>query len=720
MFAWLGRSIIKLRWAIVVMALAIYAIGIGWGSGLFDEVTDGGYVNPEAPSVQAAEDIADEFGNQTADIIVVYSSEQMVVEHPEFSAAAEEQLAHIAQLEEVANVTSHYSTGMDEFVSHDSQSTFAIVNLAGNGADNERAHTFDEISDEFQAAGLTTELGGEAAIFHDINEQVQSDLIIAELFSLPLLLLVMVLVFGAMVAASMPLVIAGMSILGGFTVARVIAQYADVSVFAVNIITILGLGMSIDYSLFVLKRFREELAQGRSKRAAIINTVTTAGRTVGISGLIIVVSMVGLLFIPLGVLHGIAYGVMAAVGVAMLGAMVVLPALLYFLGDRVDKLAFPWQRKKRDATTGFWSKVGAVVMKRPVFVLVGVTALMALMASPAWSAAFGSVDERMLPDGTESRHVSESLANDYPGGEFHQISVLVSGGGEVAGGQAMSAIDGLDGVVSTQPIDGNADATLLQVTYDIDPFASEARDMVSDIRDLSITGTEISVAGQPAELSDTFSDILDNLPLLAAYVIGITMLILFLAFGSVILPIKAVVVNFISLAAAIGVVVWIFQDGNLSGFLGFDASGYLDPTNMILMAVILFALSTDYEVFLLSRVREEWDNGADNETAVLRAMQRTGSIITAAAAVLIIVVGAITFSGVVFMKMLGLGMALAIFLDATVVRMLLVPATMRLLGRSNWWAPRPLQRFYAKYGIKEEVAVSEPETTKKPEPVSTK
>ncbi|QSB06962.1 MMPL family transporter [Natronoglycomyces albus] len=719
MFAALGKTVIKVRWLIVAMTVAIYAVGAAWGTGLFDDVSDGGFVNPDAPSVVATERITETFGSQDADVIVLYSSPDLTVEDPQFAVSASEQLDLIAALPEVSSVTSYFNTGAEAFVSTEGNATFATIGLSG-GSENELAATFDSIKHHFAADGLDTALGGGAAIFHDINTQVQDDLITAELFSLPLLLLIMVLVFGALVAASMPLMIAGMAILGGFTVTRIIAQFTDVSIFAVNVITIIGLGMSIDYSLFVLKRFREELAAGRDKRTAVLNTVATAGRTVGVSGLIIILSMVGLLFVPLPFLHGIAYGVMAAVGVAMLGAMVVLPAVLYLLGHRVDKLAFPWTNKKRATDTGFWSRVGDVVMRRPVFVLVGVTALLALMASPVLSAAFGGVDERVLPAGTESRTVTETLASDFPGGHLNQMSVMLDGGTENILDQAVHEISLLRGVHSVQPVNGNGEATLLQVSYDLDPFSAQARDLASDLRELDLAGTEVIVAGGPAELTDTFEDILDNLPYMAAYVVGITMLLLFFAFGSIILPIKAVLMNFISLAAAIGVVVWIFQDGNLSTMLGFDASGYLEPSNIILMAVILFALSTDYEVFLLSRVREEWDNGADNRTAVLRAMQRTGGIITAAAAVLIVVVGAITFSGVVFMKMLGLGMALAIFLDATVVRMLLVPSTMRLLGRANWWVPGPLAKLYAKYGLKEGPDAPIPSQEGKPELVSSR
>ncbi|THV31272.1 MMPL family transporter [Glycomyces paridis] len=709
MYSLIGRATIKARWFIVAGMAAVFAIGATWGLGVFDEFTDGGFVSSEAPSVRDAQAIEDEFGSIGAEVVVLYSSDTLTADDPEFAAAVQGAVEEIRGLDEVASVTSYYDTQLPSFVSEDGHRTFAAISLAG-ASEEERAGVFSGIEEELREAGATAglevTLGGGAAVFADLTEQVQHDLEIAEMISMPILLLIMIIVFGALVAASLPLLIGGMSILGGFAITRVVTEFTDVSVFAANVITIIGLGMSIDYSLFVLRRFREELAAGRDKRDAVLNTVATAGRTVMVSGLIIVLSMGGLLLVDVPFLHGIAYGVMSAVGVAMLSALVALPALLYLLGHRVDKGRLPFTGKRRaprpQADTGFWHGLAAGVMRRPVLVLLPVLAFMALLASPILDVQFGGVDERDMPKDSESRVVTETLANDFPGGEEETFQVMVEGGGAAAAEAATAALAGLDHVDGVRPAaEPTADAVLLEVLYDLDPFSAEARDLIEDARGVEVDGAELFITGGASDRVDMLDAIGEGLPYMLGYIVIVTMVVLFLAFGSIVLPVKAVLMNAVSLGAALGVVAWIFGEGHLSGLLDFTPSGYIDPSNLLLMIALLFALATDYEVFLLSRVREEWDRGADNRTAVLRGMQSTGSIITAAALILIVVVGAFAFSGITFMKMIGLGMAIAILLDATVVRMLLVPATMRLLGRANWWVPGPLGRLYSKYGIKE-------------------
>jgi RND superfamily putative drug exporter len=342
-----------------------------------------------------------------------------------------------------------------------------------------------------------------------------------------------------------------------------------------------------------------------------------------------------------------------------------------------------------------------------VLVLLPVLAVMALLASPILGVQFGGVDERDMPEDAESRVVTETIAADFPGGGEEEFQVMVVGD-SAAVAEAQTELEGLDHVDGVQPVDSTGDAVLFKVRYDLDPFSADARQLIEDSRAIDVAGADLYITGGASDRVDMLEAIGEGLPYMLGYIVIVTMIVLFLAFGSILLPLKAVLMNAVSLGAALGVVVWIFQEGNLSGLLDFTPSGYIDPSNLLLMIALLFALATDYEVFLLSRVREEWDRGADNRTAVLRGMQSTGSIITAAAAILIVVVGAFAFSGIVFMKMIGLGMAVAILLDATVVRMLLVPATMRLLGRANWWVPGPLGRLYSKYGIKESDAAAAP------------
>ncbi len=719
MYSLIGRAVIKARWFIVAGMVAVFAIGSTWGVGVFDEFTDGGFVSAEADSVTDAEAIEAEFGATGADVVILYESTALTVDDPDFQAAVTGAVADIAALPGVDAVTSYYDTGAEAFVSTDRHATFAAVTLAGGTSEEALAAGYESVRDDLREAGdtdgLDVSLGGGAAVFHDINAQVQDDLLLAEMISMPLLLIIMIAVFGALVAASLPLIIGGMAILGGFAITRVITEFTDVSVFAANVITIIGLGMSIDYALFILRRFREEIASGRDKRSAVLTTVATAGRTVMVSGIVIVLSMIGLLMVDVPFLHGIAYGVMSAVGVAMLSALVVLPALLYLIGHRVDKgRLFRRRERPAEADTGFWHGLASGVMRRPVLILVPVLAFLALFAAPVLDIELGGVDERDMPADAESRVVTETIAANFPGGDVESFDVMVAGGGEAALTEVVRTLERFDHVDGVVAVDGSADATLLQVHYDADPFSAESRELIEQARGIDVAGAELFVTGGASDLVDMLDAIVEGLPAMIGYIVAVTMIVLFLAFGSILLPIKAVVMNIVSLAAAMGVVVWIFQDGNFSEMLGFTATGFLSPSNLLLMAVLLFALSTDYEVFLLSRVREEWDNGADNRTAVMRGMQQTGSIITAAALILIVVVGAFATGGIVFMKMLGVGMAVAIFLDATVVRMLMVPATMRLMGRANWWVPGPLARLYSKYGLKETGEPAEAVETKVP------
>lgn len=703
MFAWWGRTIVRFRWAVLVVAAAVIAIGATWGTGAFDELSDGGFYNENSPSANAEDHIEDEFGRQSTDVVAVYESDEDTVNQSGFSGPVRDKLADVKDWSQVESVKSYYTTKSPTFVSDDEHATYLAITLKGKD-DVTRADQYESIKGKLDIDGFDTELGGQSATFDDVNSQTQADLVTAETFSMPILLGLLVIIFGSLVAATTPLLIGVLAIMGGFIITRLLTMVTDVSVFAINVITIIGLGLAIDYALFVINRFREELDAGRDRSTAVSHTMSTAGRTVMVSGLTIILSLAGLLIFPLPFLHGIAYGGMAAVAIAMLGSLTVLPALAAILGHRIDAVRMPWKRKRREpgSSRGLWSKVGQSVMRRPVLYIIGVLAVLAIGASPFLHATFGTVDEKVLPEDTQSRGVAEKLATDYPDGDLGTMQVLVDGGGKANVAQVTKDIKDLDLVENVTPLDSNSDSAVLQVNFDADDQSSQARDLVNDIKDLAPPDeSTVSVSGESARLGDLFDDLSSRLPWLAAYVAAVTLVLLFLAFGSVLLPIKAVVMNVVSIGASFGAIVWIFQDGHLSQLLGFTPTGSLEPTNLILMLVLLFGLSTDYEVFLLSRVREEWDRSGNNTEAVLTGLQRTGGIISSAALLLIVVVSAFAAGGIVYMKMIGIGMAVAIFVDATLVRMLLVPATMRILGRANWWAPKPLRRFYAKYGVKE-------------------
>ena len=394
------------------------------------------------------------------------------------------------------------------------------------------------------------------------------------------------------------------------------------------------------------------------------------------------------------------WGGMAAVLVAMIAALTVLPALLAVLGPRVNALSL--KRRPATGTSGAWERLARSVMRRPVWYAVAVVALLVVLAAPFLRARFGGFDERVLPEGTPSRTVTARIAAEFPGGTAAPIAVLVSGAPVPVAAAFVDRVAAVPDVTAARVAANRGESTLISVSYQGESSESRARDVVARIRALEPpAGAEVLVGGRTAADLDQLDTLGDRLPWMALLVGGVTVVLLFLAFGSLLLPVKAVAMNIVSIGASFGVVVWVFQDGHLADLLGFTPTGFLEPTDLILLLAVLFGLSTDYEVFLLSRVREEWDGTGDNTRSVAGGLQRTGGIITAAALLLIIVVGGFATGGTASIKMLGVGAVVAIVVDAVLVRALLVPATMRLLGRWNWWAPGPLARVYRRYGLRE-------------------
>ncbi|GAB1642488.1 MMPL family transporter [Krasilnikovia sp. MM14-A1259] len=721
MFGWWGRTVVRVRWWVIAAALALVVTGATWGAGVFGALTGGGYADPHSESNRAAKAIAAQIGRHDPDVLVLWSSDTATVDDPAFRSAVTARVAALRARTEVAGVTSYLDAKAPGLVSNDRHATYAAVQLA-DGSEDAKLAEYQAIEPELNAAGLTTKAGGLAAFGAQANAQTKEDLTRAELFSLPVLLVLLILVFRGLIAALSPLVIGGIAILGAFVAVRTLTYFTEISVFAINVITLLGLGMAVDYSLFVVSRFREELANGRDVPAAIRATVATAGRTVVVSGLTIVLALSSLLIFPQPFLGGMAIGGMAAVLIAMLAALTVLPAVLSLLGHRIDMLRVPMPRLRRGrsgavprqrgaapaAGSSAWARVAHSVMRRPVLYAVGVLAVLVAFALPFTRVQFGGFDERVLPADTAARVVSETIRTDFPGGAQNPIEVLVTG---APAGSFATAIAGLPGVTGAQVTATRGTASLITVGYSAMPTTAQARDVAAAIRDLPPPpGSTVLVGGRPAIDLDLLNSLSHRLPWMALIMAVATMVLLFFAFGSVLLPVKAVLMNVVSIGASFGVVVWIFQEGHFENLLHFESTGYIEPSNLILVLAVLFGLATDYEVFLLSRVRENWDATGDNTTAVATGLQHTGRIITAAALLLIVVVAGFATGGVTVIKTIGVGMIVAIIVDATLVRALLVPATMRLLGRWNWWAPGPLGRLYARYGIHETPRTAQPET----------
>jgi RND superfamily putative drug exporter len=700
MFAWWGRALVRLRWWVLAGTAGLIVFGGTWGAGVFGSLTGGGYDDPDSPSSRAHARIVAEIGRQDLDLLVLYTSPTATVDEPAMLNPVRASLTALRARPEVYQVRSYYDTGDDTFVSIDRHATYAAIQLRGGGADANLVD-LEALRPALQVPGVRIQVGGTTEFLRDANDQIERDIVRAEMLSLPILLVLLVLIFRGLVAAATPLLVGVLSIVGAFTVTRGLASITDVSVFAVNVITMLGLGMGIDYALFVVSRFREELARGLAPAGAVENTLRTAGRTVVVSGLTVALALSSLLLFPMAFLRSMGLGGMSAVLVAMLAALTALPALLAVLGRRINALPL----RRAPATTpeaeGVWARLAQRVMRRPVRYLVVVVVMLAVLAAPFLGARFGGFDERILPVGTPSRTVAEEMARQFPA-SADRIAVLVSGAAPAAAQGFASRVAGVAGVTGVVSAANRGEATLLLVGYRGEPSGDQARAAVVAIRELPPPeGAEVLVGGRAAADYDQLNALAGRLPEMALLVAGVTFVLLFLAFGSVVLPVKAVFMNIVSIGASFGVVVWVFQDGHLARWLSFTPTGFLEPTNLILMLAVLFGLSTDYEVFLLSRVREEWDRTGDNRRAVATGLQRTGGIITAAALLLIVVVGGFATGGAATIKMIGLGTLVAVAVDATLVRSLLVPATMRLLGRWNWWAPGPLSRIYRRYGLRE-------------------
>jgi len=721
------------RWVLALAGLFV-VVAAGWGTSVFGRLVGGGFNDPGADSSKAVTVADAAFGRSAADVVVLYSSPTRTVDDPTFSSAVEQTLAGLPKAYVANVVTARQDPAM---ISADRHTTYVVVQLVG-ADDAARQKSYDAIKNQLAAPGLTTLQGGAVPINEAINQQVTADIGRAEGISTPILLVLLVLVFGGLAAASLPLAIGGLAILGAFTALRVISIFTDVSVFAINIVTMLGLGLAIDYGLFVVSRFREELAaRGGDRDAvhpAVVATMATAGRTVLFSGLTVAVALSALMLFDLPFLRSMGYGGVAAVLVAMTGALTVLPALLSVLGPRVNSLRVPRPRllgrRGRSAAQpsaagpsdlpaagesavghgggdGPWYRIATSVMKRPVIFVVTITVVLLAMGIPFLHVQWGSPDHRSLPVGAPARTAGEELSRLFPNSRTSPIDVVItfdrpaaSAGADLTSyAQRLRAVPEVTSATTT----GLAgDHARISLAYSTDPTSAAGRELVASVRAVAPPpGSQVLVGGFSATNADTLSAIGRTLPWAALWIVGGMLVLLFLAFGSVVLPFKAVLMNILSLSASFGAVVWIFQEGHLSGPLNFTSVGSVEATQPVLMFAIAFGLAMDYEVFLLSRVREEWDRTGDNTAAVATGLQRSGRIITSAAALLIVVIGAFATSGVTFIKMIGVGVALAILVDATVVRALLVPATMRLLGRVNWWAPKPLARVYSRFGLRD-------------------
>jgi trehalose monomycolate/heme transporter len=708
--AW-GRFIYRRR-RLVLLAAVVTVVGAAvWGSGVFGSLqSGGGFAAPGSQSQQASDLATKAFGRDTADVVVLYRSATMTVADPAYRQAVTGTLAALPH-DKVLSAVTYWTTHSPQFAGAGGHETYAVLRLAG-ADDAAQIKAYEAISGKLAAPGLTEVTGGQIPTEQAINSQVKSDIGRAEGLSMPVLLILMLVIFGSLAAASLPLAIGGAAIFGSFAALRLLTLFTDVSIYSINITTILGLGLAIDYGLFLVARFRDELSSQPTTEAALARTVATAGRTVAVSGITVALALASLMLFPEMFLRSMGYGGVATVLVDVLAALTIMPALLAVLGPRVNTLRIrrSVRRPRTAESAGAWYRIARSVMRRPfAYIAVIVIALLAL-GSPFRSITWGGTDARALPSGSAPRVVAEALARDFPVNATTPIEAVVTFGGPVSAPAERAALASyttrlahVPGILAAQVSGVSGDVAKVDMRFTANAESAAARSLVTQVRAVPAPpGAHVYVGGATAQLVDELGSLGATLPWMALMVAVTTFVLLFLAFGSVVLPVKAIVMNVLSLTATFGVIVWIFQEGHLSGLLHFTPTGTIDPTMPILMLAIIFGLSMDYEVFLLSRIRERYDVTGDNTAAVAGGLQRTGGIITSLALLLVIVVGAFSASGITFIKLMGVGMIIALVVDATIIRVLLVPATMRVLGPVNWWAPRRLRRFYARYGLRED------------------
>lgn len=566
----------------------------------------------------------------------------------------------------------------------------------------------------------------------EMGKQSGEDLVLAESIAVPLTLILLLVVFGSLVAALLPLVIGIIAIIGTFAELFVLGSVTDVSIFAINLTTALGLGLGIDYALLMVSRFREQLAAGATVEDAVRRTVGTAGRTIAFSAATVAAALGALLVFPQYFLRSFGYAGIGVVLIAAVSTLFVMPALFVVLGPRVNSGRMPWAKTRRaDTRAPLWGRLARTVMRRPALTALPVLTILLLAASPLLGITFGTPDERVLPEDAESRQVATALRDNFAGNDDAAIHVVIDQ--PVADAQLRSYavhLSRLEGVVRVEAANGTysagqsaatgpgnaglgrADAQQLNVVSDLAPKSDAAQRLVDQVREVDPpAGAHPLVGGSDAVLVDSKDSIAGRLPLAVALVALTTFVLLFLFTGSIVQPLRALALNLISLGATLGVMTWIFQDGNLSSLLGFTAQP-MEVSMTVLMFCIAFGLSMDYEVFVTSRIKELHDAGADNETAVADGLGHTGRIVSAAACLLAVSFFAFGTAELSFMQMFGLGSGLAILIDAVAVRGILVPAAMRLLGRSAWYAPPFMRRFHSRYGLGENA----PEPTAVPEP----
>jgi len=698
MFMRLGAFIVGHRKNVLITYIIAILIAGGIGSLSFSKLDSGGYSDLNSESAKAANYITDTFKVQDPVAILIVDSGSRSVDDPTVVAEAISLEKEVAATKGIKRTLSYWSAGAAPSLrATDGKAAFIFIYADIENYDFDGYGAVGKIiTKEFDGEYKSLEVyaGGGAVVTDAINSKIKTDLLLAEGIAIPLTFILLAFVFGALVASAMPLVVGVGAILGSFFFTYLLTLVTDVSVFALNLITGLGLGLGIDYALLIVNRFREEMHHGKSVEESAIITVGTAGKTVFYSGLAVMVTLSALLLFPLNFLKSFGYAGVVVTLFAIFGALIPLPALLAILGKRVDKGV----TRKSGLTPkedGRWAKTARLVMARPIPVVIASLAILIVMALPIANIAFAQVDSRVLPESNRAAISSAVLNDRFASFEGSPIEVILPDGvgREDSLNSFLASTKTVDGITRVGTLEYAGKDIRVQVIPGTSSRSQDAERLIKELRALE-KPDGLLIGGAAADFTDSQGAIARTLPWALGW-IGITVFILIFIFtGSIILPIKAVILNGLSLVATLGVITWIFIEGNLKWLVGdFTVTGTLDTGSVILVAVVVFGLSMDYELFLLSRIREEHLLGKSNIESVAVGLQRSARIITAAALLLAVVFAAFISSGVTSIKMLGFGVAFAVLLDATLVRALLVPALMRLFGERNWWAPKSLHRF---------------------------
>ncbi|MCD6028858.1 MAG: family transporter [Thermomicrobiales bacterium] len=739
MFALLGRTASRWRWAVVVVWALALLVAVPILPRVPGALTVGGFSSPNTEAARAREVLQRELGFAPSTMLVVYQSDVLAADDPAFQAAIERSLARVRALNGVTDVI--LPTADPHLIAPGGYTAYAIVGLSVGPEEAQRLVPAFEAALEPQDE-VRMSVAGAGAFYRDIETVSQRDLRRAEVLVFPVALVALLLVFGSVVAAMMPLLV------GAAGVALVLAsiflatRVTELSIFVLNLATMLGLGLAVDYSLFVTSRFREELAgNGGDVARAVERTMATAGKAVLFSGSTVLIGLMGLSLFDFMFLRSVGIAGVIVVAWSTLAALTLLPALLGIVGTNIDRLAIR-RTAAAGSEHGFWVRLSRAVMARPIAVLIPTLALLLLLGTPFLRANISSPDATILPPDLPSRQAFDLLVAEYGPGEISPFFIVLEANGDIFTTERLGVIYDVAARLANDPritrvqsiapptlpreeaigvallqrglgrlgIDTGAgrlanDNVAVVVAYTpFLPNSAENKALLAELRALHPPGLTVMVDGGTAEIVDVVAEMYAEFPRAIALVVAATYLVLLVLFRSVLLPLKAILMNALSIVASYGALVWVFQEGNLSGALGFTGLGFVEASLPVIMFCVLFGLSMDYEVFLLSRIREEWERTGDNARAVAVGLQRSGRIITSAALLVVVVAGAFVTAEVVIIKALGFGIALAVFLDATVVRALLVPSTMRLLGDWNWWLPGPLHRLLPARTLLEESA----------------